>query len=136
MRGTPIAPVDAVPTDSTLLVTLCDADGQEREAILVRADGAVRAFLNSCRHLADVALDGGAGAEMRGDALICTNHGAYFASDTGRCTHGPCEGASLVPVAVAVEDGTVHLTDDDYEFVRRGGVATDPVDRSSTGVGF
>jgi nitrite reductase/ring-hydroxylating ferredoxin subunit len=136
MRGTPIAPVDAVPTDSTLLVTLRDADGHEREAILVRADGAVRAWLNSCRHLTDVPLDRGSGAEMRGDALICTNHGAYFASDTGRCTHGPCEGASLVPVAVTVADRTVHLADDDYEFVRRGGVETDPLDRSATSVEF
>jgi nitrite reductase/ring-hydroxylating ferredoxin subunit len=132
VSGTPIAPVEAVPTDSTLLVTLRDADGDEREAVLVRADGEVRAWLNYCRHFTHVTLDKGSGAETRGGEIVCTNHGAYFAADTGLCTHGPCEGARLPPVSVAVEDGTVYLTDDDYEFVRRGGIETDPVDLSST----
>ncbi|MFB6302255.1 MAG: Rieske (2Fe-2S) protein [Haloferacaceae archaeon] len=132
MSGTPIAPVDEIPADSTLLVTLLDADGNEREAVLVRTDDGVRAWLNYCQHLAHVTLDKGSGSEMRNGEMICTNHGAYFESDTGLCTHGPCEGAYLASVAVTVDDGTVHLADDGYEFVRRGGIETDPVDLSST----
>lgn len=132
MSETPIAPVDEVPADSTLLVTLRDAAADEREAVLVRTDDGVRAWLNYCQHLAHITLDKGSGAELRNGEMICTNHGAYFESDTGLCTHGPCEGAYLASVAVTVEDGRVHLVDDGYEFVRRGGIETDPVDRSST----
>lgn len=132
MNGTPVAPVGEVPAESTLLVTLRDADGDEREAVLVRADGAVRAWLNYCQHLTHITLDKGSGAETRGDEIVCTNHGAHFAADSGLCTHGPCEGAYLTPVSVAVDDGTVYLTDDGYEFVRRGGIETDPLDLSST----
>ncbi|MFB6303853.1 MAG: (2Fe-2S)-binding protein, partial [Haloferacaceae archaeon] len=46
--------------------------------------------------------------------------GAYFESDSGLCTFGPCEGAYLNDVEVTVRDGDVYLTDDDYEFVRLG----------------
>lgn len=132
MSATPVADADEVPPDSTLLVTLRDGDGAEREAILVRTDGEVRAWLNYCRHLTGVRLDKGSGAVVRDGDLVCTNHGAYFEADTGLCTFGPCEGAYLVRISVAVEDGTVYLTDDGYEFVRRGPIETDPVDLSST----
>ena len=137
MSGAQMAAVDDIPSDSTLLVTLRDREGEPREAVLVRVDGDVRAWLNYCRHVTHVRLDTGAGATRRGDEIVCTNHGAYFASDTGRCTHGPCEGATLPRVEVAVEDGAVSLADDRYEFVRQGPIESDPVDRSSTtNVGF
>ncbi|MFB6281545.1 MAG: Rieske (2Fe-2S) protein [Haloferacaceae archaeon] len=132
MSGTPIAPVAEVPRDATLLVTLRDDAGDEREAVLVRTDDGVRAWLNACQHFTHIPLDKGGGAEMRGAEIVCTNHGAHFAADTGLCTHGPCEGAYLASVSVAVADGTVHLTDDGYEFVRVGGTGTDPTDLSST----
>jgi hypothetical protein len=57
---------------------------------------------------------------MRGDELICENHGAYFESETGFCNFGPCEGAYLNEVEVSVEDGAVYLNDDEYEFVAQG----------------
>jgi len=131
VSGTPIAPVEDVPRDSTLLVTLRDDGGDEREAVLVRTGDGVRAWLNSCRHFTHVALDKGDGAEMRRGEILRTNHGAHFAADTGLCTHGPCEGATLVVVSVAVEDGVVDLPDDGHEFVRRGGVETDRVSTSN-----
>jgi nitrite reductase/ring-hydroxylating ferredoxin subunit len=132
MSATPIASVDEVPPDSTLLVTLRDGDGAEREALLVRTGDGIRAWLNYCQHLTHIRLDKGSGAVLRDGEIVCTNHGAYFESDTGLCTFGPCEGAYLTRVSVAVADGTVLLTDDDYEFVRRGPIETDPVDLSST----
>jgi hypothetical protein len=52
--------------------------------------------------------------------LVCGKHGALFEDDTGCCTYGPCEGAVLQRVEVAVEDDAVYLTDDDYEFVQVG----------------
>lgn len=115
-----IAAVDEVPEDSTLLFTLRNGDGEDREAILVRLDGAVHAWLNYCQHFTHITLDKGSGAELRNGEIICTNHGAYFESDSGLCTFGPCEGAYLTEVDVTVRDGDVYLTDDEYELVRLG----------------
>jgi len=121
-----VASVDEVPADTTYLFTLEEADSEEeREAILVRTDGEHHAWLNYCQHYTHIKIDKGSGAEMRGDDLICENHGAYFESDTGFCNFGPCEGAYLNEIEVTVEDGTVYLTDDDYEFVRAGPIEDD-----------
>lgn len=121
-----VAPVDDVPAETTYLFTLRETDsGDEREAILVRTDGELYVWLNYCQHYTHIKIDKGSGAEMRGDELICENHGAYFESDTGFCNFGPCEGAYLNDVEIAVEDGTVYLTDDDYEFVRAGPAESD-----------
>jgi len=125
-HGTQIAPLTAVPADSTALVTFCDGDGDEVEFVLVRvADDDVRAWRNRCRHWTDVHLDGGDGATLRGGDIVCRRHGATFACETGRCDFGPCEGAVLPGADVAVRDGVVYLVDDDYEFVRVGPAATD-----------
>jgi len=115
-----IAPLDDVPADTTHLFTIRDDGGERREAVLVRTDDGVAGWLNYCRHLLDVRLDKGSGAPMRDGELVCANHGAYFEADTGDCTFGPCEGATLEPVEVSVVDGGVYLTDDDYAFVGDG----------------
>ncbi|MFB6107540.1 MAG: Rieske (2Fe-2S) protein [Haloplanus sp.] len=126
-----ITTVEEVPHDTTVLFTVRHADTDElREVVLVRTDGSdgdstgggvsVAGWLNYCQHLLDVNLDKGSGATMRDGELVCTNHGAYFESGTGLCTHGPCEGAYLTRVDVTVRDGGVYLTDDDYEFVAVG----------------
>lgn len=44
--------------------------------------------------------------------LMCAAHGAVFEADTGLCVGGPCRGASLRGVAVAVQNGDVVLSDD------------------------
>ena len=127
-----VAPVDDVPVETTYLFTVLDiGSDEEREAVLVRNDGEVHAWLNYCQHYTHIKIDKGSGAEMRGDELICENHGAYFESDSGFCNFGPCEGAYLNGVEIAVEDGTVYLTDDDYEFVRSGPIETDETDLGS-----
>jgi nitrite reductase/ring-hydroxylating ferredoxin subunit len=129
-----IAPATAVPADTTLLVALRSVETDEkREAVLVRADdGDVRGWLNYCRHLLDVRLDKGSGAPMRDGELVCANHGAYFEADTGYCTYGPCEGATLEAVDVTVDDGAVYLTDDDYALVGRGPIESDDDSPSAT----
>ncbi|UPV99111.1 Rieske 2Fe-2S domain-containing protein [Halorussus gelatinilyticus] len=115
-----ISDVTEVPADSTLLFTVRDGL-DEREAILTRnSEGEVTAFENYCQHWTDVRLDRGSGATKRDGELVCGKHGALFEADSGCCTYGPCEGAVLEEVAVAVENGTVYLTDDDYEFVELG----------------
>jgi nitrite reductase/ring-hydroxylating ferredoxin subunit len=116
-----VVPVENVPEETTYLFTVRErASEQEREAILIRNDGGFNAWLNYCQHYTHIKIDKGSGAEMRGDELICENHGAYFESETGFCNFGPCEGAYLNEVEVSVEDGAVYLNDDEYEFVAQG----------------
>ena len=121
-----ITDVSDVPVGSTYVFALCDTGSdEEKEAILVRDNESVRSWLNYCQHFTHIKLDKGAGAEMRDGEIICTNHGAYFESDSGYCNFGPCEGAYLNDVEVTVADGSVYLTDDDYEFVKQGPIADD-----------
>ena len=128
-----IAPVDDVESGDTVLYRVRErSSGDEREAVLLRTDGAVASWLNYCQHFTHIRLDKGDGAPVRDGELVCTNHGAMFDAGNGRCTFGPCEGAYLTPVEVTVEDGAAYLTDDDYGFVGRGPIETDEFDLSSS----
>lgn len=132
-----ITSVDEVPPDTTFLLTVREAEsGEEREAILVRADGEVDGWLNYCQHLTHISLDKGSGAPMRNGEIVCTNHGAYFESDTGLCTYGPCEGAYLTGIDLTVEDGWIYLTDAAYEFVDVGPIDGDADLTSTSNVEF
>ncbi|ELY98793.1 Rieske (2Fe-2S) protein [Natrialba asiatica] len=153
-----IAALSEVPTDSTLLFRVAErtpdrstdsasdgranASGSEQEAILVatRAESGeqleVACWLNVCQHFTHIKLDKGSGAAMRNGELVCENHGAYFEADSGLCTYGPCEGATLAALDVTVEDEAVYLIDDDYEFVGRGPVETDDDLTSTSNVEF
>ncbi|MFB6166220.1 MAG: Rieske (2Fe-2S) protein [Haloarculaceae archaeon] len=131
-----IAALSAVPDDTTFLFRVRPVDDEsEREAILVTPpdgdDGDVVAWLNYCQHFTHIKLDKSSGAPMRDGELVCANHGAYFESDTGYCTFGPCEGAYLDALDVTVADGAVYLTDDDYAFAGTGGIETDDADLTS-----
>ena len=138
-----IAALDEVPADSSLLFRVRETDGGETEEVVLLGldDGTsddagpreVVAWINRCQHFGHVRLDKGTGAPLRGDELVCANHGTMFGTEDGRCTFGPCEGAYLDGVAVTVEDGAVRLTDPDYEYVGRGPVDddTDPTSRSN-----
>lgn len=131
-RAPKIAAAADVPRESSLLFTVRDVESDEnREAILVETEGDVEGWINDCQHFTHIPLDKGTGAEMRDGEIICTNHGAYFDSETGLCTYGPCEGAYLEAIEIAIEDGDVYLVDDQYEFVRRGPDEADDLDRTS-----
>ncbi len=120
-----ITSVDDVPEETTFLFRVQPVDGDDtKEAILLRDDEGVVSWLNYCQHFTHIKLDKGSGAEMRDGEVICTNHGAYFEADSGRCTFGPCEGAFLNELEVGVENGDVYLVDDDYEFVGTGEIET------------
>ena len=124
MAGRRLADVDDVPVDGSVVLTL-ERDGETREVLLTRlADGGVAAWENHCQHWIDVRLDRGDGAAVRGDELLCQKHGAMFEKATGRCTWGPCEGASLDPVEVAVEGSSVVLDEPGWR-VRGPGVEDD-----------
>lgn len=110
-----IAPVSDVPRDGSLLITVRDGFDRE-EAILLRLADGVVALRNYCPHWTDVRLDSGSGATVRDGEVVCEKHGAIFETATGDCTHGPCEGATIERIEVAVRDGAVYLTDEDYSF--------------------
>jgi hypothetical protein len=57
-----------------------------------------------------------------------------FETDSGLCTFGPCEGAYLNGIDVAVADDGVYLTDDAYAFAGTGPVDTDDDMSSSSNV--
>lgn len=127
-----ITATDAVPDETTFLFRVRPTDGDEqKEAILVRGDDGIAGWLNYCQHFTHIKLDKGSGAEMRNGEVICTNHGAYFEADSGLCTFGPCEGAYLPELDIAVDDDAVYLVDDDYEFVGTGPTETDAADLGS-----
>ncbi|WP_394741328.1 Rieske (2Fe-2S) protein [Natronococcus roseus] len=120
-----ITTLENVPAESTFLFRVADELGDRREAILVAngaasTDADVSCWLNYCQHFTHIKLDKGDGAPMRDGEVICANHGAYFETDSGKCTFGPCEGAYLTELEVTVSDGDVYLTDEEYEFVAAG----------------
>lgn len=114
-----IAPLEDVPSESSLLFTIRDGFDTE-EAILLRLADGVIALKNYCPHWTDVRLDTGSGATVRDDELVCEKHGATFETATGNCTHGPCEGAKIEEIDVTVQDGIVYLTAETYEFEKLG----------------
>lgn len=132
-----ITDASEVPEDGTLLVTLRDDEGEQKEAILsTLSDGTVVGWLNYCQHWTDVRLDTGDGAPMRGGEVVCRRHAATFDRESGECTYGPCEGAFLNDVDLTVEDGGVYLTDGDFSFdsmgpaeAHTGGTSTSPGER-------
>jgi nitrite reductase/ring-hydroxylating ferredoxin subunit len=114
-----IAPLADVPTDSTIR---CEArDGDRGCEIILRRDGdSVFAWRNSCPHEPQVRLDPGWGAMVRGDEIVCHEHGARFDCERdGVCTRGPCRGDALDAVLVGVRGETVYLTDDRFDSCRR-----------------
>ncbi|MFP8889029.1 Rieske (2Fe-2S) protein [Natrialbaceae archaeon A-CW2] len=128
----PMLSLEAVPTETTTIVQVETADNEEKEIILHRQNGDVTAWVNACQHYRHIPIDKGEGAAMRNGEFVCQNHGAYFEADSGYCTFGPCEGAYLDSVDVAVEDGDVYLTDENYDFVGTGPLETDDTDLAST----
>ena len=130
-EGETITGLATVPSDTTFVYRVLDDDGEEREAILLRDGDGVLSWLNYCQHMTHIRLDKGSGATMRNGEIVCTNHGAMFEIGTGECTFGPCEGAFLNPVDVAVDGDDVRLVDPDYEFAGVGPIEDDG-DLSST----
>ncbi len=81
-----------------------------RDVVLVRRDGALRAYVNSCPHqgtpletFPDKFLN------EDGSLLVCSTHGARFRVEDGVCVSGPCAGKALARIACDVRDGVVVL---------------------------
>jgi nitrite reductase/ring-hydroxylating ferredoxin subunit len=64
--------------------------------VVVRWQGQVYAYTNSCAHLGHpLNIDPDKFFSFDQTLLLCTSHGAVFEPDTGLCVGGPCIGASL-----------------------------------------
>ncbi|MFA1610098.1 Rieske (2Fe-2S) protein [Halobellus rubicundus] len=124
--GAKIADVGDVPESGSYLFTAEDAFTNETELILVRCEEepGIAAWPNTCTHQ-EQAFDRGDGAAMRDGKIICPRHGSLFDACDGGCDNGPAAGTELSDVEVAVEDGAVFLSDDNYTFLHAGGTGGD-----------
>jgi nitrite reductase/ring-hydroxylating ferredoxin subunit len=78
-------------------------DGELHSIVLRRSGERVQAWLNICPH-AGRRLDYAPGKFLLDQGrLVCAAHGASFELEQGVCVAGPCRGASLVPLAVALD---------------------------------
>lgn len=84
--------------------------GQE-VAEAAATDGLV-AYVNDCPH-ANTPLDWQPGQFLSADRqfILCATHGARFRIRDGYCIHGPCIGASLIAVPIALRDGSVVIAE-------------------------
>jgi nitrite reductase/ring-hydroxylating ferredoxin subunit len=98
--------------DGGFLEVEAQVEGDAESLILHRVGDVVRAWLNVCPH-AGRRLDWAPGKFLRNrdGHLVCAVHGATFELGNGECIAGPCRGASLRAVAVAVRDGAVFLSE-------------------------
>jgi nitrite reductase/ring-hydroxylating ferredoxin subunit len=77
-------------------------DGELQSIVLRRSGDRVQAWLNICPH-AGRRLDYAPGKFLLDQGrLVCAAHGASFELEQGVCVAGPCRGASLVPLTVAI----------------------------------
>ena len=85
-------------------------EGLEYEVFVHHESGGARAYLNSCPHQGtplDWAPDKFIAPD--GEHFLCATHGALFRIEDGVCVAGPCAGARLRSIPVAVENCWVLL---------------------------
>ena len=87
--------------------------GGPAAAFVIRYDGGVHAYLNSCAHI-PVELDWMEGEffDKSGLYLICATHGATYEPASGYCIMGPCKGQRLIALSVVERDGNVYLMEE------------------------
>jgi nitrite reductase/ring-hydroxylating ferredoxin subunit len=165
--GAVLTTVEAVHADGSFLFTATNSFDMEEEIVLVPCadasdaigDGAVEgddaatdggrdagdatgaagveAWINRCTHEGQ-RFDTGRGVPMRDGEILCPKHGSMFDACSGECDNGEAAGTTLPDVDVVVEDGTVYLTDEEYEFLHEGGIDDGDSDgpSSTSHIGF
>lgn len=88
-------------------------DGAVRDVLLVRKNGVVFGYVNSCPHTG-VALDWlpDQFLDLEERHIQCATHGALFRIEDGLCLAGPCAGDSLTTLPLVVEDGWIRWSAD------------------------
>ncbi|CUW37487.1 putative Ferredoxin subunits of nitrite reductase and ring-hydroxylating dioxygenase [Magnetospirillum sp. XM-1] len=104
---TVLCPLDAIP-DPGAREFRAMVDGEARRVFVVRKDGQVFGYVNSCPHVgAPLNLEDDKFLDLFQTSILCANHFALFDIESGACTRGPCQGRSLQPFPVEVRDGDV-----------------------------
>ncbi len=85
--------------------------GKAVEGFVVNHEGRFYAYVNRCAHVG-TPLDLWPNEFFTDDGrhLICATHGAVYLPETGLCVAGPCPGASLTSLPVAVEGTEVVIS--------------------------
>ena len=75
-----------------------------REIFVVREDGQVFGYVNSCPHLG-TPLNWQDDRFISDDSglILCATHGALFEIEDGACVSGPCAGEALEAVPLALD---------------------------------
>lgn len=101
--------LDAIPDEGSIRAD-ATVNGQRVQLAVVRKDGEVRAYVNSCPHIgAPLDYMPGQFLDVEKSFILCSNHGALFRIDDGMCVHGPCIGKALESVAIEIRDGGVFV---------------------------
>ena len=90
-----------------------ERDGEPLEIFVVRQDGRVYGYVNSCPHVG-TPLDWAPDQFMSEDGghIQCSTHGALFQIEDGACIAGPCAGDSLRPARVSVDAAGLVVLDE------------------------
>ena len=147
---TELTTVEHVREEGSFLFTATDTFDMEEEILVVPCEDGpgingsspdsdgnddVTAWINRCTHEAQ-RLDTGRGVSMREGQIVCPRHGSMFDACSGECDNGDAAGSTLPDVDVAVEDGTIYLTDEDYSFAHEGGIDSSDRPGSTSHIGF
>ena len=79
-----------------------------RHIFLVFHDGELHGYINRCPHTG-VSLDWVPDQflDATGNLIQCATHGAQFRIEDGLCVYGPCNGASLTPITLTIQQNKV-----------------------------
>ena len=103
--------LDEIPEPGAKGVSIGAGDGR-RDLFLVRAQGEVHGFVNSCPHVG-TPLDFLPDRFLTRDAteILCSTHGARFEIASGRCVAGPCRGRCLQKLRISIDNELILLID-------------------------
>ena len=88
--------------------------GRPVPAFVLRQGDRLHAYLNRCAHVpAEMDWQPGQFWDHEARYIICAVHGALYEPDNGRCVSGPCPGARLQPVRVAIQGEQVYWYPDE-----------------------
>jgi nitrite reductase/ring-hydroxylating ferredoxin subunit len=104
-----LASLDELRKRGTIKFTFRE-EGISREGFLAWFEGQVVCYENVCRHV-PITLDYGDGQFFTPDRahFICQTHGATYEPLTGKCIAGPCPGAHLKRLPIALEGSEIFL---------------------------
>ena len=106
-EGTALCMLEEVPDKGAKEVAFGEGYDCFR-VLLLRSGESVRAYRNRCAHL-HIALNYEPDVFhiLDGDVLMCAHHGAMYPIADGVCFDGPCEGARLMSIPVAIRGAAV-----------------------------